>query len=98
MRKSGVRRKSGLKTYRFVFPRISNCCRNYTIETLEVAAKNKKKAKKIAVDYLKKYMGAAINAISPEQAVRAAEITRVARDVEITVIGRWPKKNWPKKS
>lgn len=72
-----------MKIYRFDFPKVSDGYRDYIIFTLDVTAKNKKKAKATVVEYLKKKIGAAINAISPEQAVRAATITVVARNVEI---------------
>lgn len=75
-----------MKIYRFKFPKVSDGCRDYTISTFSVTAKNKKKAKAAAVEHLKKKIGAAINAISPEQAVRAATITIVARNVEIIVV------------
>ena len=75
-----------MKIYRFVFPKVSDGCRDYTISTLDVTARNKKKAKEAAVGHLKKKIGAAINAISPEQAVRAAVITVVARNVEIVEV------------
>ncbi len=75
-----------MKIYRFKFPKVSDGCRDYTISTLDVTAKNKRKAKEVVVDHLKKKIGAAINAISPEQAVRAAAITVVARNVEIVTV------------
>ncbi|MDO8467256.1 MAG: hypothetical protein Q7S83_03915 [bacterium] len=53
MSKSDVRRLSGLKIFRFVFPTMSNGLYDFKIESLDFTAKNKKQAKKDAIAYLK---------------------------------------------
>ncbi len=92
MRKPVIRRLYGLRIYRFSFPKMSDSYRDFTLNDVIVTAKSKKEAKKYAMAYLRENMGAAINAMTPEQAVAKAKITAGADPGEITVIGRWPKK------
>ncbi len=93
MRKPRVRRLTGVRMYRFIFPKMSDGLRDFTLDDVIVTAKTKKEAKKRAAVHLQKKMGAAGNAMTPEQAVEIAKITEAIDCGEITVIGRWPKKN-----
>lgn len=78
--------RNNLKIFRFTFPKMSDGMREFTIASFDVTAVTLERAKKDAARHLKKNMGAAENAATPEQAVKVAEIKLIAVNVMIVEV------------
>jgi hypothetical protein len=78
--------RGSLKIFRFTFPKVSDGMRDFTIASFDITTATIEDAKKDAIVYLETNIGAAVNAVTPEQAVERATIELVAANVMIVEV------------